>query len=131
MIVLVLRTDKPESEIGLFDNDKELAYCRWQAHRELAETIHKKIKVIMEEQGLLLNNIQGIVVFRGPGSFTGLRIGLAVANSLSYSLDIPIVGTNNSETWVRDGIELLKESQNHQQIVPDYGAPVFTTSPKK
>jgi hypothetical protein len=43
MIILTIRTDKPESEIGLFNNKDKLAYEVWQAHRELAETVHKKI----------------------------------------------------------------------------------------
>jgi tRNA A37 threonylcarbamoyladenosine modification protein TsaB len=83
MIILTLRTDKTEAEIGLYDNEKQLAYEIWYAHRELAETIHKKLAEILDKASKELNDIGGVVCFKGPGSFTGLRIGLTVGNALA------------------------------------------------
>jgi tRNA threonylcarbamoyladenosine biosynthesis protein TsaB len=45
-------------------------------------------------------DIEGIVVGRGPGSFTSIRIGLAVARSLSLSLDVPVAGTSTLEAYM-------------------------------
>ena len=47
MIILGLRTDKPEAELYLYDGQKKLAGKKWQAHRELAETIHKEINKML------------------------------------------------------------------------------------
>src|ERR1700694_4379725 len=91
MIILTVRTDKPEAEIGLYDNEKQLVYEVWLAHRKLAETIHKKIAELLNTINKNLSDIEGIVCFKGPGSFTGLRIGLTVANALAYAQNIPIV----------------------------------------
>jgi hypothetical protein len=44
MITLTVRTDKPEAEVGLYKDNEQLAYISWQAHRELAETLHGKIR---------------------------------------------------------------------------------------
>ena len=74
MIILTIRTDNPEAEIGLYENEKQLAYKTWQAHRSLAETIHIKIKELLNEANKSLDDIEGIACFKGPGSFTGLRI---------------------------------------------------------
>ena len=50
------------------------------------------IKKILDSQGLSLEDLKGIKTSTGPGSFTGLRVGLAVANSLGFSLNIPVNG---------------------------------------
>lgn len=47
---------------------------------------------ILKENKLTLKNISGIVVNPGPGSFTGTRVGVSVANALSFALQIPVNG---------------------------------------
>jgi tRNA threonylcarbamoyladenosine biosynthesis protein TsaB len=129
MLVLTIRTDKPESEIGLFDDDKKLAYETWQAHRELSDTIHLKIKELLVSKQKELTDIEGIVAYLGPGSFTGLRIGLSVANALADGLGIPIVGAQ-SDSWLQDGLNRLRKGENDKIALPEYGAPVHITAQK-
>ena len=129
MIILTIRTDKPEAEIGLYDEQEQLAYEVWEAHRRLAETINSNIQELLESKTKKLKDIQGIVVYKGPGSFTGLRIGISVANALAYSLDAPIIGATGS--WIEDGVARIKAGDNDKTVVPEYGAPVHTTTPKK
>ncbi|HEU5005260.1 MAG TPA: tRNA (adenosine(37)-N6)-threonylcarbamoyltransferase complex dimerization subunit type 1 TsaB [Candidatus Saccharimonadales bacterium] len=130
MIILTIRTDKPEAELGVYENEKQLAYETWHAHRELAETIHQKIEEILNKSSKSPQDIQGIVVFKGPGSFTGLRIGLSVANALAYSLSIPITGSD-SGAWIAQGVSSLKANNNDKIALPEYGAPAHVTAPKK
>lgn len=129
MIVLTLRTDKPESEIGLYRDGQQLSYEVWEAHRRLAETIHTKINEQLQAQQMTLKDLDGIIVYKGPGSFTGLRIGISVANSLAYSLGVPIVAT--TDDWIEQGMVLLTESKGSAVVQPDYGQPVHTTTQKK
>jgi len=130
MRILTLRTDKEVSEIGLYDVKKQLDYISWQAHRKLAETIHIQINKLLDRSSIDLGNIQGIVVYKGPGSFTGLRIGLSVANALAYSLNVPVVG-ENGDGWVEAGIIKLIGGQNHKIVLAHYGEPAKTTMPSK
>ncbi|MFA5003684.1 MAG: tRNA (adenosine(37)-N6)-threonylcarbamoyltransferase complex dimerization subunit type 1 TsaB [Candidatus Saccharimonadales bacterium] len=130
MIILTIRTDKPDAEIGLYDGEKQLAYETWQAHRELAETIHQKIADLLQPQGLQLKDLAGIVCFQGPGSFTGLRIGLTVANTLAYSLGVPIVACQNPN-WLETGIRRLQNGETDTQALPFYGADAHITPQKK
>lgn len=129
-MILTLRTDKPESEIGLFDGNKWLAHEAWHAHRQLAETIHQKIKEILGNQGKSLHDITGIVIYKGPGSFTGLRIGVSVANALAYGLDIPVAGASG-EDWLQQGVKTLQSDQAGQAVAPEYGSAANITKPKK
>jgi tRNA threonylcarbamoyladenosine biosynthesis protein TsaB len=130
MLILTLRTDKPEAELGLFDDTQQLQYMTWQAHRELAETIHLKLQELLASQQQSLHGLQGIVVYKGPGSFTGLRIGLTVANSLAASLEAHIVATTGDD-WLQQGIQQLLNGDNETLAIPEYGALPHITLPKK
>lgn len=149
MLILTLRTDKPEAELGLYDDDRQLAYIMWQAHRQLAETLHTKIKELLEGQGKKLQDLQGVVCFQGPGSFTGLRIGLTTANALAYALELPIVAqisetddkidtarphplddaASDADTWRSSGIKRLLAGQSDPLALPEYGAEANITRP--
>lgn len=130
MLILTIRTDKPEAELGLFDDGSKTAYSTWPAHRQLAETIHLKIKELLDSQGLALKNLQGVAVYKGPGSFTGLRIGLSVANTLADSLQIPIAG-ESGEAWIKQACTRLQKGENERIALPEYGAEPHITKQKK
>jgi tRNA threonylcarbamoyladenosine biosynthesis protein TsaB len=130
MTILTIRTDKPDSEIGLYDGESQLAYETWQAHRQLAETIHYKIADLLATQALQLTDIDAIAVYKGPGSFTGLRIGLSVANALAASYNLPIIG-ETGDAWQQTAISRLIAGATESYVVPEYGADVHITPQKK
>lgn len=129
MIILTIRTDKPEAEVGIYDDEKQLAYVTWQAHRALAETLLTKIRDVLAEHELTLQNVQGIACYEGPGSFTGLRIGLTVANALAYGLQVPII-SEMSEAWRGTAVARLLKGDSEPLALPEYGADVHITLPK-
>ena len=70
--------------------------------------------------------IKGIIVVSGPGSFTSLRIGITVANTLSWALNIPICAVklnefNNSDELIKMGNQKLKKIKGKNIIYPFYG----------
>jgi tRNA threonylcarbamoyladenosine biosynthesis protein TsaB len=130
VIILSIRTDKPESEIAIFDDHKKIDKIIWQAHRSLADTIHIKIKELLDASGKGWGDIQGLVCFKGPGSFTGLRIGLTVANTIAYSNNAQIVSCNG-EDWQEQGVIRLLKGENEKIALPFYGREAKITKPKK
>jgi tRNA threonylcarbamoyladenosine biosynthesis protein TsaB len=130
MLTLTIRTDKPEAELGLYQDAKKLDYYSWPAHRELSDTIHNQMRTLLNKNKYNFEDIQGLIIYKGPGSFTGLRIGFSVANTLAYSLDCPIVTTNDSD-WIEQGLELLKNSKSTKPVFPFYGSEVHITKPRK
>lgn len=136
-MILTIRTDKPEAEIGLFELDgTQLEYEAWEAHRELETTLLTKLDDLLSPftkqpsdpkfKGLLT----GIIVFAGPGSFTGLRIGTTVANAMAYTLEIPVTNCDGDD-WIKQGMEKLSKAQPGSYVVPEYGAPPNITKPRK
>lgn len=130
MTILTIRTDKPEAELGLFKDSNQLDYLVWLAHRELAETIHTKLKQLLDAQSIELGAVEAVVVMQGPGSFTGLRIGIAVANAFASALQIPIVGAAGDD-WISKGVIAVLNGQNDKIVIPEYGALPNVSTPKK
>lgn len=130
MIILGLRTDKPEAELYLYANSQQPTAIRWQAHKELSKTIHTQMEKMLNKLSISWSDIEGIVCFKGPGSFTGLRIGLSVANALAYANQIPIVARKGDD-WLEAGIKDLLAGKNDKIALPFYDQAAFTTEPRK
>jgi tRNA threonylcarbamoyladenosine biosynthesis protein TsaB len=130
VIILAIRTDKPEAEVYLFDFNKKLAEVKWQAHLKLAETLNTKIEEILNMLSISYDDLDGVTIYKGPGSFTGLRIGMSVANALAYAQNIPIVARAGGD-WVKQSIDDLQKNRSDKIALPEYGAPARTTTPRK
>jgi tRNA threonylcarbamoyladenosine biosynthesis protein TsaB len=128
-MILALRTDKPEAELYLYEHNNLVAKEVWEAHRELADTLLSKIREILKNSNLKNEDITGIIMHTGEGSFTGLRIGTTVANAMAYSLNVPIVSAEG-EDWMSNGIESLKTAKVGELVVPKYNAEPNITKPK-
>ena len=98
----------------------------WEAGRTLA----KGLLAFIQEKVGDVKNISGIGIMRGPGSFTGLRIGMAVANTLADGLGIPIVG-ETGDSWRESALGRLSSGEDDQVILPFYGGDANITKPKK
>ncbi|MFZ1483567.1 MAG: tRNA (adenosine(37)-N6)-threonylcarbamoyltransferase complex dimerization subunit type 1 TsaB [Candidatus Saccharimonadales bacterium] len=129
-LILTIRTEKPEAELGLYSDGRRIAYYSWHAHRELAETIHAKLQELIASTGSSLQDVTAIACYKGPGSFTGLRIGISVANALAYGLSVPIVSTTG-EDWIEQCSSKLEQGESDFPVQPFYGAPVHITAQKK
>jgi tRNA threonylcarbamoyl adenosine modification protein YeaZ len=109
-LLLAIETATEEGVVALGRSDGGLiARDRWPAARAHGERLLASIERVLEEAGSSLDDVGAIVVGTGPGSFTGLRVGLAVAKGLAFGLDVPIVGV---ETPVALGAALARGSNS-------------------
>lgn len=130
MIILGIRTDKPLAELYLYKGNEQIAQTQWLAHRELSSTIHEQIDKILNKSRISLKDIDGIVCFKGPGSFTGLRIGITVANAIAYAQSIPIVARGGDD-WLKKAINDLVSGKTAKIVTPYYDRPATVSPPKK
>lgn len=89
---------------------------RAELGHDMAEKLHQFIEEKLAENHQTWQDITEIEYMSGPGSFTGLRIGATIVNTLADQLNIPLYDHHGNK---------------HQVIVPDYGRPANISTPKK
>lgn len=124
-MIILLDTSTATCFLTVVDDEARQDF-EWQAGRTLARGLLK----FLEEKTGDLRDISGIGVMKGPGSFTGLRIGLTVANTLADSLNIPIAGATG-EDWQKVALKKLRAGENEKIVMPEYGAAAHITAPRK
>ena len=108
---LYLDTSTPTTILKLDDHVYE-----WESGRNLARDLLKFIHEKLIENENVFQNLESITFYSGPGSFTGLRIGATVVNTLSQDLNIPLFNHKGEQKSI---------------ILPEYGRPANITPPKK
>ncbi len=130
-MILALRSDSPVAELYILDKDgKTVTEQRWPAGRELAAQLLSAIEDILKKTGIEWSSLSGLIIYEGPGSFTGLRIGVTVANALSYSLAIAIAGTGGNN-WLIEGVSTLAGAEPGTYVMPHYGTPPHISAARK
>lgn len=128
-MIVFLDTSSSECKLSVLDGELWHNY-EWEAGRGLAKGLHSFIIEKLTSLGKKLEDIDYFAVFEGPGSFTGLRIGISVANSLAESLSKPIVGSRG-EDWQSQALSKIKNNLNDKMVIPFYGSEFKITPPRK
>lgn len=128
-MILAIRTDRPEAELYLIERNEQVNSIKWLADRQLADTILSKIDDFLTSQKLNYSDLKGVIAFTGEGSFTGLRIGTTVANTIAYAQKIPIVSAAG-EDWLASGSANLDSAKPNQFVKPIYSRKPNITKPK-
>ena len=92
MIVLALDTTSPRSSFALAQDGVVLATVEGDEQLPHSQTLFASLTEVLSSAGISLAQIDLLAGNTGPGSFTGLRVGVSVANALGYSLGIPVNG---------------------------------------
>lgn len=100
MIVLGIDTSTVTASVAILDEEKVLALLTSEGKLTHSSTILPMIDKALEMSNLTVKDLSAIAVNIGPGSFTGLRIGLSVAYGISYPYNIPIISIDTLESYV-------------------------------
>lgn len=91
--ILALETSSRNSQVVVQCGDKTVGRCEESPSH--SKIILEMIDSALLESGLGFADLNGLAVTRGPGSFTGLRIGIAVAQAIAYAHRLPVTGVSS------------------------------------
>lgn len=129
-MIILLDTSTATCFLTLVDGDARHEY-EWQAERQLAHGLLKFLHDKLAEHAKTFVDISALGVMKGPGSFTGLRIGLTVLNTIASDMGLPIVGVEQSGDWRERALDRLSSGENDQLVMPHYGSEANITKPRK
>ena len=96
-MILVLDTATQRPVVGLATDDGTMLGERtWESRHRHGEELLARLDEVFADTGRTRRDLTSVVVGTGPGSFTGLRIGLATAKTIAYALNIPIIGVSST-----------------------------------
>ena len=93
---LIIDTIDKNCVVSLHDGDN-IDSQKWQWEKDTGTEVLRNIKKLLEKHKKKLVDIKAILVNAGPGSFTGVRVGVTVANTLGWTLNIPVIGYRDGE----------------------------------
>jgi len=109
MFVLGIETATRAAGAAVVNEDRLVAERFVNNRKTHSQNLLPMIQQVLEDTGISPRELGGIAVSGGPGSFTGLRIGMAAAKSMAQVLQIPVVGVSTLEAlaWNINGAEGL------------------------
>lgn len=101
-LILCIESSTKRCSVALWDGQTVLASrSAEEAHYTHSENLHVFIEDVLKESQVDVSALQAIAVSKGPGSYTGLRIGVSAAKGLAYALSIPLIACDTLELMSR------------------------------
>ena len=98
MRTLFIDSSRKSLSIAIATEDKLLFVSNVESHSKHSNFLMNEIKNILEKSNLTIYDIDNFVVLNGPGSFTGIRVGVSIAKTLSWVLSKKLYVLNNLES---------------------------------
>ncbi len=125
-MILAIETATRICSVALFDASGVREVLESIEENSHSRVLHVLIDRLMKDQGIGLQDLSAVTVSKGPGSYTGLRIGVSAAKGLCYAKDIPLIGVNTLESMAFGMREvLISDSKGGSQIAGMPGGPVI------
>jgi tRNA threonylcarbamoyladenosine biosynthesis protein TsaB len=125
-MLLALDTSTSYAALALAEEGKLLAELNWQVGQRHSTALFARLTWLLEQHGVPMAALDGIAVATGPGSFNGVRVGLATAKALAFALGLPLYGVPTLDVigWgaalVREPIWALLDAGRGQIYAAEY-----------
>jgi len=131
----ILAIDTTEENTGIGLRGEGLIKTKtWASYHNQSQELLPNIDKLLKTNKIKPEQLKQVVVNLGPGSFTGLRVGISVANTFGYGLGIPVLGQTYLEGDIGKRIEqllqLIAKTKKFRQVLPVYGSPPHITLPR-
>ena len=111
-LILSIETATPVCSVALHQEGKLLAQAEFHVDKVHATALTPTIGFLLQQCGLRKQDLAAIAVSKGPGSYTGLRIGVAVAKGLCFTLNVPLIGIETLEAMAWGMVPLVAKDQS-------------------
>lgn len=101
MLILSVDTSMPILSVALYDN-RVIGAITMEGKESRNQKLLPAIDWLLTESGIDRRDLKVLAVTRGPGSFTGVRVGLATVQGLAFALNVPVVGMSTHEAAAED-----------------------------
>ena len=108
MYILAIETTGAFASVALMKDDKIIGHISGNDRFSHLQNLMPQVETVIKENGLQINDVELIAVSNGPGSFTGIRIGVSTARALSQILNIPCVAVPSLDALALRGAEYAK-----------------------
>lgn len=95
--ILSIETSTLTSSIALHNNGNLISSLNIHIEKSHSEYLTPSIKYLLETSGIDIKELDAVAISKGPGSYTGLRIGTSTAKGICYALDIKLIAVNTLE----------------------------------
>lgn len=114
MKILHLETSSKNCSVAISDGEELLCLCEETSQNyKQSESLHTFVEWALEGAEISLNELDAVCLGKGPGSYTGLRIGAASAKGFCFALGIPLVAVNSLVSLVEPFL-----NQRYDFIIP-------------
>lgn len=108
--ILAIDTATEACSVALWNNGEKHALFEI-CPREHTQRILPMVQQILAESGVSLNQLDALAFGRGPGSFTGVRIGIGIAQGLAMGADLPMIGVSTLATMAQGAFRQMGATQ--------------------
>jgi tRNA threonylcarbamoyladenosine biosynthesis protein TsaB len=108
-LILNIETATTVCSVSVSRNDEIITYEEVNGGYTHAENLHVFIKEVMLQAGIKFQDLHAIAVSKGPGSYTGLRIGVSAAKGLAYALGIPLIAVDTLQIMAQGVLANIDE----------------------
>lgn len=102
--ILNIETSTTVCSVSLSKNGELLSFKEINNGYTHAENLHIFIENIIKQASITLKELNAVAISKGPGSYTGLRIGVSAAKGLAYSLNIPLIALDTLEIMANSAL---------------------------
>jgi tRNA threonylcarbamoyladenosine biosynthesis protein TsaB len=95
MLILALDTSGDICSVAVSDDSRERASYHFRHERRLSERLSAIVSFVLRDAGASLRDVETFAVGLGPGSFTGVRVGVTMAKTFAFALNRPVVGISS------------------------------------
>lgn len=130
-VFLLIDTATDICSVALSFGSKIINIIEEHDHNSHAKNLIPSIDMVLKQSEKSLSDIDAVVISLGPGSYTGLRIGVSTAKGIAYALSIPVITVSTLESIANEAKQLYDSNDSAEpQIIPMIDArrmEVFTT----